>query len=172
MLRNFDLQLDSPTQVLFKNLSREGGPKLRRSPVYSIHGNELKPLTGSDIIPGQVFAISGKQNISTGDVIGPNSISGPNRFKPNKTRKVNQACSVSLEAMTNKDRSKLIQRLEILVKEDPSLSFDVADDIVLRGIGTFHLEIAISRLKNEHKINKQLRKIRNPKKTQKKLRTN
>ena len=51
--------------------------------------------------------------------------------------------------------SNLHQNLQLLLKEDPSLSYMVTEDteeIVLRGMGAFHLEIAISRLETEHRI--------------------
>ena len=41
------------------------------------------------------------------------------------------------------------------LQEDPSLSYYITEDteeIVLRGMGAFHLEIAISRLETEHRI--------------------
>ena len=46
--------------------------------------------------------------------------------------------------------------MQLSLKEDPSLSYIVTEDteeIVLRGMGAFHLEIAISRLETEHRIN-------------------
>jgi len=49
----------------------------------------------------------------------------------------------------------LIKGLDILCREDPSLSYHVSEDsneIVLRGMGAFHLEISISRLETEHRI--------------------
>ena len=146
MLRNFDLEKDSP-QVLFKNYSSQNFG-LRRSPMYAIQGNDLVPVT--KLSPNQVLAISGKQDISTGDYVG-----FKRRSMKNVTRRVNSACSVTLEVINNTERRLLIKTLEILVKEDPSLSFDIdenTDDIILKGIGRFHLEIAISRLKTEHKI--------------------
>ena len=42
-----------------------------------------------------------------------------------------------------------------MCREDPSLSYHVTeetDEIVLRGMGAFHLEISISRLESEHRI--------------------
>ena len=39
-------------------------------------------------------------------------------------------------------------------RQDPSISYEIDDNdqITLKGMGKFHLEISVSRLQNEHKI--------------------
>ena len=49
---------------------------------------------------------------------------------------------------------KLRSALKVMSRQDPSISYEIDDNdqITLKGMGKFHIEISVSRLQNEHKI--------------------
>ena len=49
---------------------------------------------------------------------------------------------------------KLRSALKVMARQDPSISYEIDDNdqITLKGMGKFHIEISVSRLQNEHKI--------------------
>ena len=64
------------------------------------------------------------------------------------------SCSALIETEKSSDLGKLRTALKLLTRQDPSISYEISDDgqVTLRGVGKFHIEVTISRLKNEHKV--------------------
>ena len=63
--------------------------------------------------------------------------------------------SSSIEPDNKADYEKMIFSLRKMIQEDPSLHFTYDKEVgqtVIRGMGELHLEIAVDRLKREHKV--------------------
>jgi len=150
MLRNFGSQLSSK-KLRLKNLS-DGGTELKGMKVYKIWGNSFEPA--ESVEENEVFVLAGNGKIRTGDVVGHQPVKMEQRFQ-NSIEARMPSCSVVLEVEKQGKEQALIKGLDILCREDPSLSYHVSEEsneIILRGLGAFHLEISISRLETEHRI--------------------
>ena len=158
MLRNFgpsSLSLKS-TKTL-QNLSNENMPiSTKKTKIFSVDGSAFEPA--QEIQQDDVLVLSNFQNLKTGDFVS-NKKAKSSESKFDNFLKARQAsCSVVLEVEKQGKEQQLLTGLEVLCKEDPSLSFlenEETGEIILRGMGPFHLEIAISRLETEHRLGSQ-----------------
>ncbi|MGB5832507.1 MAG: GTP-binding protein, partial [Thiohalocapsa sp.] len=98
--------------------------------------------------PGQIVLLAGLRHASTGDTLcAPGHLLTLERIDQREP-----VLSLAIEPAAGADESKLVEALDKLVQEDPSLQ--VADDPetgqrLLRGMGELHLQIIIERLERE-----------------------
>ena len=67
----------------------------------------------------------------------------------------NPVISISIEPESIKDKARLVEALDSMHEEDPTLVFEEdgeTGDMLLRGMGELHLEIACERLKREFNV--------------------
>jgi elongation factor G len=100
---------------------------------------------------GQIVATAGLKNGRTGDTLcradDPVILEQISAYKP--------VISLALEPRNAPEEEKLLEALEKMLQEDPTLSLTRDEDteqIILSGMGELHLEIVLERLKREHKI--------------------
>jgi len=118
----------------------------RVAKIYEIHANHRTEI--DSIGPGEICAISGLKEITTGDTICDinrkvclESITFP---KP--------VIDIVIEPKTNKELDKLGIALNKLAEEDPTFKVKYNEETsqtILSGMGELHLEIIVDRLKRE-----------------------
>ncbi|CBY37424.1 unnamed protein product, partial [Oikopleura dioica] len=155
MLRNFgdnSLSLKSTKSLL--NLSSENNSiATKKTKLFSVDGAAFEPA--NDIQADDIFVLSNFENLKTGDFVRNKKAKPSDRKFANFLKARQASCSVVLEVEKQGKEQQLLAGLEVLCKEDPSLSFmesEETGEIILRGMGPFHLEIAISRLETEHRV--------------------
>jgi elongation factor G len=100
---------------------------------------------------GDIGAAIGLKDASTGDTICDES----RILLLEKIDVPAPVISSSVEPANKADYEKMIFSLRKMIQEDPSLHFTYDKEVgqtVIRGMGELHLEIAVDRLKREHKV--------------------
>ena len=162
MLRNFSsntLSLKSTKSLV--NLSSENTSiATKKTKLYSVDGAAFE--TAKDVQADDIFVLSNFENLKTGDFIRNKKAKASDSKFDNFLQARQASCSVVLEVEKQGKEQQLLAGLEVLCKEDPSLSFmesEETGEIILRGMGPFHLEIAISRLETEHRLRSSIPKM-------------
>ncbi|OGV38686.1 MAG: hypothetical protein A2020_03945 [Lentisphaerae bacterium GWF2_45_14] len=100
---------------------------------------------------GDIIGITGPSNVYTGDTLC--SVNFPVLLE--KISFPEPVMSIAIEPKSSKDKEKLANCLELLCREDPTLSLQVHENTgqqLLSGMGELHLEINTNRIKNEFNI--------------------
>ena len=100
---------------------------------------------------GNIVAAMGLKNTATGDTLCPKD--NPILLEPIETN--DPVISVALEPKRVGDHDKLIEILNKLCDEDPTLKYKIDEDtgqILLSGMGELHLEIVVHRIKREFSL--------------------
>ncbi len=100
---------------------------------------------------GDIVAAMGLKNTGTGDTLCPKD--SPILLEPIETNE--PVISVALEPKRVGDHDKLVQILDKLCDEDPTLKYKIDEDtgqILLSGMGELHLEIVVHRIKREFSL--------------------
>jgi elongation factor G len=118
--------------------------------ILRVHSNKFEPLDA--LVAGDIGVVVGFKLAQTGDTIGsegfPVSLERMQFPEP--------VISVSIEPTTMSEQDKLKETLEILSKEDPTFTTKENKEtgqLVISGMGELHLDVLITRLINDYKVN-------------------
>lgn len=125
------------------------GKKERINRLVRMHAMREEDL--SELKSGDIGVIIGFKNAQTGDTIG-------NENHPYLLENMifpNPVISVAIEPNTTSDMAKLQKALEILTMEDPTFTYKEDSEtgqLVISGMGELHLDVLVTRLTKEMKI--------------------
>jgi len=135
------------------------GKKERISHLYLINGKEQVGI--SEAIPGYIAALPKLKQTSLGDTLCDSSLEL--RFPPVELPSPTVVMAVYSKARG--DEEKLAQGFHKLVSEDPTLSFrrnEVTNEALITALGDLQIEILLSRLRANFKVDVELRLPRVP----------
>jgi elongation factor G len=129
-----------------KVLNVRTGQISRATRIYLMHADRHTQLQEAQ--PGEIVALVGLLDARTGDTISdpahPIIMEGMKFPEP--------AVSIALEPKSSSDEPLLASALSALALEDPTLQVikdEETGQIILRGMGELHLEIAVDRIRRE-----------------------
>ncbi|MGK2286731.1 elongation factor G [Pedomonas sp. V897] len=123
--------------------------------VFRLGGTTPEKLAGAQA--GDFVGIGKLEGLHTGDTLGEPAVPRPPLLAP--------VYSLALAAANRGDEVKLTAALARLAEEDPSLTFGhdpETGELVLRGQGEMHLNVAIDRLKSRYGLTVQTRRPQTP----------
>jgi elongation factor G len=145
MLRIYSGSIKAGEQVY--NATQQTTQRVAR--LFTMHAGHKDRLDEAGA--GQIVAVAGLKNGRTGDTLcraaDPIILEQISAYKP--------VISLALEPRNAPEEEKLLEALEKMLQEDPTLSLTRDDDteqIILSGMGELHLEIVLERLKREYKV--------------------
>ncbi|MFM8393950.1 MAG: elongation factor G, partial [Acidobacteriota bacterium] len=129
------------------NSTKENKERVGR--IMKMHANKREDL--EEAYAGEIVAIAGLKNVTTGDTICDES----NTVILEAMEFPTPVISLAIEPKTRQDQEKLGIGLGKLAQEDPS--FRVSTDqetnqTIISGMGELHLEIIVDRLKREYNV--------------------
>jgi len=117
--------------------------------LLKIHANKREDI--QEILAGDIFAVVGMKNVSTGDTIcdekHPIALESIEFAVP--------VISVAVEPKTKADQEKMGMALAKLAQEDPTFKVHTDPDsgqTIISGMGELHLEIIVDRMMREYKV--------------------
>jgi elongation factor G len=120
----------------------------RVSRLFLLHAGQKEKLETARA--GQIVAVAGLKLSKTGDTITqpehPLVLEQIDHYKP--------VISLALESKNASEEEKLLDGLEKILQEDPTLFLERDKDteqLILSGMGELHLEVVMERLKREYK---------------------
>ena len=117
--------------------------------IFRLYANRVDRVESAEA--GALVAMVKVKGMSTGDTLcSPSKQILLERIEAN-----NPVMSISIEPESLKDKDKLIEALNSIHEEDPTIIFEEdteTGDLILRGMGELHLEIACERLKREFNV--------------------
>jgi elongation factor G len=159
-------------RVISPNMGGEQGVKSwveRVGGMLELAGGRFDNLKDAICYSGGVCALIGLKNVSTGDTI----MSDSHDFKGKKGKKEQiqmgadyevvsgnkclagvgapkPVLTVRIEAENGEQQTKLVDALNLLMKEDPSLEVKETESVtLLSGLGELHIEVVVDRLMRE-----------------------
>lgn len=145
----------SYTRILSGTLNEATAPGGKRlGGLFRIMGAEAHRLPQG--VAGDIVAIGRLDEIATGTILGPDGLSRPAGGWPSEPTPV---FARALTARDRKDEVKLMGALGRLIEEDPGLSLAheaATGQMLLRGQGEIHLQIAAERLRSRFNLEVQL----------------
>jgi len=114
--------------------------------VYADHRKDVE-----EILAGDIGAVLGLKNVSTGDTI----CSSHNQIILERITFPDPVISVAIEPKTVADQDKLDKALQRLAEEDPTFQVKVDEDTgqtLISGMGELHLEILVDRMMREFNV--------------------
>lgn len=116
--------------------------------LFSLHAGSKERIEKA--YAGEIVAAAGLKGVSTGDTLcrqeDPIILERIGQYNP--------VISLALEPRNSEEEEKLLQALEKLTQEDPTLFMERDKDtqqILLSGMGELHLEVALDRLRREYR---------------------
>jgi len=144
-LRAYSGQLKSGDQVV--NASRGNTERIGR--LLKMHANKREEI--KDVYAGDICAVVGLRNVSTGD-----TICDPKRPIVLEAMQFPEpVIDVAIEPKTKADQDKLGMALQKLTQEDPTFRVHTDQETgqtIISGMGELHLEIIVDRLVREFKV--------------------
>ncbi len=172
--KSFPVAAESPLSALVFKVTMETGRKLvlarlysgaiepgetlynatqhieeRAARLFTLHAGHKDKL--SQARAGEIVALAGMRQTRTGDTLcrrsDPLVLEQISAYRP--------VLSLALEARTTKDEEKLLEALDKLLQEDPTLFLQREEDteqIILSGMGELHLEVVLERLRREYHV--------------------
>jgi elongation factor G len=144
-IRVYSGQLQSGTSVLNSRTQRTE----RIGRLLKMHANKREDI--SEILAGDICAVVGLKNVSTGDTIcdekHPITLESIEFAVP--------VISVAVEPKTKADQEKMGMALGKLAQEDPTFKVHTDPDsgqTIISGMGELHLEIIVDRMMREYKV--------------------
>ncbi|MDD3101984.1 MAG: elongation factor G [Patescibacteria group bacterium] len=130
-------------------LNTTTGNKERVSRIVRMHANQRDEI--NEVFAGDIAAIVGIKNTRTGDTLcdPDHPITLENIVFPEPV------ISIAVEPKTKIDQEKMGVVISKLVEEDPTFKVKVDENTgqtIISGMGEFHLEIIVDRLKREFKL--------------------
>ena len=138
VLRDGDAMMDASQKQSFKIKN-----------IFRLYANRVERVDTARA--GSLVAIVKVKSMTTGDTLCDPS--NPVLLEPIDAR--DPVISISIEPESMKDKDKLVEALNILHEEDPTLVYEEdkdTGDLLLRGMGELHLEIACERLRREFNV--------------------
>ena len=129
------------------NPRKEVTEKIAR--LIRMHANRKERIDYSQA--GDIVAAMGLKNTTTGDTLCPKD--NPILLEPIETEE--PVITIAVEPKRVQDHDKLIEVLNKLSDEDPTLRYKIDEDtgqIVLSGMGELHLEVVVHRIKREFSL--------------------
>jgi elongation factor G len=144
-IRVYSGQLKSGESVLNSRTQRNE----RIGRLLKMHANKREDI--QEILAGDICAVVGLKNVSTGDTIcdikHPITLESITFAVP--------VISVAVEPKTKADQEKMGMALSRLAQEDPTFKVHTDPDsgqTIISGMGELHLEIIIDRMMREYKV--------------------
>ena len=122
------------------------GKGMRISKIFRMHANQRIPL--KQAVAGDIVAIVGSQDISTGDTLADKS--APILLE--KIEFPDPVVFIAVEPRTEAEFDDLLSALTTLAYEDPTFHVrtdESTNQTILAGMGELHLEVLIRRLRDE-----------------------
>ncbi|MCI0665000.1 MAG: elongation factor G [Acidobacteria bacterium] len=129
------------------NSTRETRERVGR--ILKMHANKREDV--DEVYAGEIVAIAGLKNVTTGDTICLES----NAVILEAMEFPVPVISLAIEPKTRPDQEKLGIALAKLAQEDPSFRVHTDQEInqtIISGMGELHLEIIVDRLKREYGV--------------------
>jgi elongation factor G len=144
-LRIYSGTLESGTAVL----NSTKGRKERIGKIYQMHANKREERPSA--IAGQIVAVMGLKDTSTGDTLS--SPSAPVILESMTFPA--PVINVAIEPRTKGDQDKLGIAIQRLAEEDPTFQVRTDDETgqtIISGMGELHLEVLVERMRREFKV--------------------
>ena len=129
------------------NINR--GIRERVSRILQMHANSREDM--DEIAAGEIAALIGLKETATGD----NLCDKQNPILLEPMHFPEPVVSVAIEAESKAEEDRLYGALDKLISEDPTLKKSVDSEsgqVIIKGMGELHLEVIVSRLKEEFDI--------------------
>ncbi len=126
------------------------GKKERINRLLRMHADRPEEL--SELKAGDIGVIIGFRLAQTGDTIGAEN----HPYLLEKMSFPNPVISVAIEPSSTAEQEKLNKALQTLAMEDPTFTYkDDAEtgQLVISGMGELHLDVLVTRIKDEMKVN-------------------
>ncbi len=117
--------------------------------IFRMHANKRERI--DEAKAGDIVAVMGLKNTTTGDTLCPKD--HPILLEPIEANE--PVISIAVEPKSVQDHETLIDVLNKLCDEDPTLRYKIDEDtgqIILSGMGELHLEVIIHRIKREFSL--------------------
>src|ERR1043165_5383181 len=144
-IRVYSGQLKSGESVLNSRTQRNE----RIGRLLKMHANKREDI--QEILAGDICAVVGLKNVSTGDTI----CDPKNPITLESIEFAVPVISVAVEPKTKADQEKMGLALNKLAQEDPTFKVHTDPDsgqTIISGMGELHLEIIIDRMMREYKV--------------------
>ncbi|MDX6393898.1 MAG: elongation factor [Streptosporangiaceae bacterium] len=144
-LRVYSGTLETGTAVL----NSTKGRKERIGKIYQMHANKREERPSA--IAGQIVAVMGLKDTSTGDTLSDPSAPVILESMTFPAPVIN----VAIEPRTKGDQDKLGIAIQRLAEEDPTFQVRTDDETgqtIISGMGELHLEVLVERMRREFKV--------------------
>ncbi|MFP4392410.1 MAG: elongation factor G [Desulfohalobiaceae bacterium] len=129
------------------NAAQEQGQRVAR--LFTLHAGHKERLEQARA--GEIVAAAGLKQARTGDTLcskaDPILLEQISAYQP--------VISLALEPRNSEEEEKLLDALQKMLQEDPTLALERDEDteqIILSGMGELHLEVILERLRREYKV--------------------
>lgn len=125
------------------------GKEERVARIFRLHANHKEKL--EEVKAGEIVALAGLKLAKTGDTLA----SKENPILLEKISEYRPVIAIALEPKNNAEEEKLLEVLDKLLQEDPTLALERDEDtqqIILSGMGELHLDVVMDRLRREFKV--------------------
>lgn len=125
------------------------GKKVRISKIMQMHANDRENL--DEMRSGDIVALAGVKDAVTGDTLSPRA----NPVLLESMTFPEPVIQVSVEPLKNSDFDKLGVALARLANEDPTFKTwtdKETGQIIMAGMGELHLEVLVTRLRDDFKV--------------------
>jgi elongation factor G len=144
-IRVYSGQLQSGQSVLNSRTRRSE----RIGRLLKMHANKREDI--QEIMAGDICAVVGLKNVSTGDTI----CDGKHPIRLESIEFAVPVISVAVEPKTKADQEKMAMALAKLAQEDPTFKVHTDPDsgqTIISGMGELHLEIIVDRMMREYGV--------------------
>jgi elongation factor G len=148
-LRIYSGKVKAGAQVF--NTTRKGRERIGR--LLLMHANKHEEIDEADA--GSIVAAMGLKDTFTGDTL----CEIDRQVLLESIKFPTPVISVAIEPKTRADRDKLGEALQKMTEEDPTFKVKFDDETgqtVISGMGELHLEVIVSRLMSEYKVDAQV----------------
>ncbi len=129
------------------NLTRDAEERVAR--IFRLHAGQKEKV--DQALAGDIVALAGLKHARTGDTLcsreAPLLLETIAAYKP--------VISLALEPRNSAEGERLLEVLDKLVQEDPTLFFNTEEDtaqLILSGMGELHLEVVLERVRREYNV--------------------
>ncbi|MCX7014322.1 MAG: elongation factor G [Candidatus Sumerlaeota bacterium] len=136
------------TETTVANLAKDKKP-IRISHILMARGRKTQDV--DKLAAGDIGALSKLENTATGDTLCDPA--APVAFAP--TRLPKPTCEMAISAKTKADEEKVGMGLHRMIEQDQTLELrreSETSQTLLKGMGDTHIEVAVSRLKTQSKV--------------------
>jgi elongation factor G len=144
-IRIYSGTLETGTAVLNSTKDR----KERIGKIYQMHANKREERPSA--VAGQIVAVMGLKNTSTGDTLCAQSAPVILESMTFPAPVIN----VAIEPRTKADQDKLGTAIQRLAEEDPTFQVRTDEETgqtIISGMGELHLEVLVERMKREFRV--------------------